>query len=796
MTEHVLVEQPTAGTPGQLRKILVMGDWVLDDHWVIGIHRSPTRSRTGQSHFRALHLPSSTVQSLCGAGRTASVLHQVKLRGEPFCSIAGIGLWHAEDTAALTAILDPRRSIGQTPHRLTLKPVAPEATGASDPPGSTGMGGRPEILFNLCSLLDEEAQKKCGTTRMIRIYQHTGATVTLLQRIDWEIPILDLTNHGDGREAAAGGTQRDGERESVWIPMDGSLAGSNLEQFITAHKPFAAVVIKDMRKRVVSEALIRFLAKSVSGVPWFVSSKAWCPTWFDALPKSQVRLLLVPQIAAQLAIRSGAVNRWITRPGGASRGALSGEGATGTLDGEASRGALEELDKLGRRFSEAIVVALPEGLSILARQRSTDDEKRIGIIQTDEGPKPLGATMPMASVFFPALIAELLRTSDPPLEPLLKRALRFTHRWMSYEFHRVESPEEWSPSLEQVLDLEGHGVEIPSSSEVKAFDGNWQEFPWNRAIADWEAAFKDYGVIEPEPPSSGADPTQAKRRRRLELRRAMTEVDGYVCCIDSKRQILQRIVNELKSFEARGKTDHISCMLIAGPGSGKTFLARRLAEAVGLRFLGFNITQMISKSDLLDCFDTIVTNQAQNREEPLLVFVDEINARLDGQHVYDTFLAPLEEHVYVRAGKTFHIDPCVWVFAGTERPSSQKGKRRDRSEKAGDFESRLTLEPLDLGVGNRSEDNVEKVYLGVSLLRGAFPDVRRVSKKVLEAFYNLPPNLEAREIKHFVESFVDIQYGEVRTRNLVLGRLQSLCGNIKGWKDEPENQSDMVEIVG
>ncbi len=199
-------------------------------------------------------------------------------------------------------------------------------------------------------------------------------------------------------------------------------------------------------------------------------------------------------------------------------------------------------------------------------------------------------------------------------------------------------------------------------------------------------------------------------------------------------------------------------MLIASPGSGKTFLVRRLADAVKLRFLGFNITQMIGKSDLLDCFDTIVTNQAQNREQSLLVFVDEINAKLDSQHVYDTFLAPLEEHVYVRAGKTFHIDPCVWVFAGTERPMSQKGAEHDKSDKASDFESRLTLPPVDLKVGSASEDQVEKVYLGVSLLRKAFPDVRWVSKKVLQAFHSLPRDLEAREIKHFVESFVDIQY--------------------------------------
>jgi hypothetical protein len=209
---------------------------------------------------------------------------------------------------------------------------------------------------------------------------------------------------------------------------------------------------------------------------------------------------------------------------------------------------------------------------------------------------------------------------------------------------------------------------------------------------------------------------------------------------------------------------------------------------------------MLSKTDLFDCFDTVVTSQAQNKEEPLLVFIDEINAKLDGQHVYDAFLAPLEEGVYVRAGKTFHIDPCVWVFAGTERPSPISELHGDKSDKASDFESRLTLGPLDLRIKDPSKEEaearIEKVYLGVSLLRSAFPDVRKVSKKVLQAFHTLPPNLEARELQHFVKAFFDIQYGTVKAKNIPKERFKQLCGNTKNWSDQPEEETDMIEIRG
>src|ERR1700737_2028857 len=105
--------------PFEPKKILIVGDWVVDEHWVIGVHRSPTSSRTGQSHYRALHHSGSTVESLCGAGRTASILDQVRFQGKDFSKIIGVGLWHQDDTDVLTAMLDPQCSTRKTPHQLT-----------------------------------------------------------------------------------------------------------------------------------------------------------------------------------------------------------------------------------------------------------------------------------------------------------------------------------------------------------------------------------------------------------------------------------------------------------------------------------------------------------------------------------------------------------------------------------------------------------------------------------------------------------------------------------------------------
>jgi hypothetical protein len=755
----------------ETKKILIIGDWVVDEHWVIGVHRSPTSSRTGQAHYRALHYSASSVESLCGAGRTASVLDQTRFEGRAYCKIIGIGAWHEDDTDVLTAMLDPRCT-QKTPYQLTRTTCQKG-------------GGR---LFNLGKLTKLRAndQTEClyGTTRMIRIYQHEGAKFDLLQRIDWELQ-LSQPQVSDLMEV---GKIQEYQDETVMVRGEKDLKESGLEAWLQAHQPVSAIVIKDMCKGVVSEPLIRWLAERLKGVPWFVSTKAWCPKWFDSLPKTDVRLILIPQVAAEWAVRNGAVHRWITR------------------SGDPSDKALHAMERLGQRFNKAFIVALPDGLKVLARDCSTNEDHRIGMVQSETGPRPLVVGLPMASVFFPALIANVMKTEELKesirFDRLLKDALRFTHKWMSLEIGRVENPKRWSPSVAQVLELDSKDEE-PSLNSWKPFDGVWKPFSWDQAINHWQQAFSDFGIIErQETVQELINPgIENQGFKCLELWRAMTEVDGYVCCMKSKRTILQKVVNELKSFDAKTR-DSKSCLLVASPGSGKTFLVRRLADTLKLRFLGFNITQMISKHDLLDCFDTIVTNQAQNRDEPLLVFLDEINANLDGQHVYDAFLAPLEDGVYVRAGKTFHIDPCVWVFAGTEHPSQGGNHRVDKSEKASDFVSRLTLGPLDLKISGKlteaeeNEAKLEEVYLGVSLLRSLFPDVHRVSTKVLRAFHTLPVSVEARELKHFIKAFADIQYGEVRAKNIHKERFKEFCGNITNWNGIPELEKDMIEIKG
>ncbi|MCP4695544.1 MAG: AAA family ATPase [Gammaproteobacteria bacterium] len=755
-------------------KILVIGDWLVDEHWITGIHRSPTSSRTGQAHYRTLQLPTSTIHSLCGAGHTASILHHAKHGPEnkdKFCDIIGVGLWHKEDSGILAGMLNIDGENVIVPHRITIKPKADSST---KPEANSSAKNN---LFNLGdSLKDKEG--KYGTTKIIRVYQHTGNKIDLIQRIDWELPY------------PVNGWFSKSENSNK-LPAE----GSNLSKYLEEHKKeFKAVVIKDMCKGVISKELIQWLVgkpdekgKLDEKIPWFISTKAWRPNWLEELKDVDVRLLIIPQVAAQHAVREGDLSRWITR------------------SKHVSKEALEKIDyfyDLLNVFERLVVVTLPEGSSVLARDKwhenqkkdkdKKDKDKKDGIMQTDLELAKIPVVLPMASVFFPALVANLLEEKNMDFKKLLRDSLCFTKKWMLYEILRMKNPETWSPKGEK--DEKGDIIPSPrlelddakGAQNKEVVCGTWQTFPWESTKKDWDSAVTSYGII-----GEKKNGEKNEENMRLELWRAMTDVEGYICCVKSKRKVIQKLVKELEGFNANGRRQHKSYMLIASPGSGKTFLIDCLAKSLGLRPLSFNITQMLSKSDILDCFDTIVTTQAQDRKESLLVFFDEINATLQGQHVYDTFLAPLEEGVYVRAGKTFHIDPCIWFFAGTEGPA--EGNDKDKSAKADDFESRLSLAPLKL-TKSRSEEGdearLENVYLGVSLLRSIFPDVRKVSQKVLRTFHSLRPELEIRELKHFVKSFVDIQYGKVLGRNVSLDWLREFRHqeiDISDWENWPED---------
>jgi bifunctional ADP-heptose synthase (sugar kinase/adenylyltransferase) len=216
-----------------MKSILIVGDWLVDEHWVTGVHRSSTSSRTGIAHYRSLHSLTSTVKSFCGAGQTASLLYNIKryeTESDQY-SICGIGLWHKSDTPALKSMFNLDNLRGRTPYRITPKKLKRVKN---------------VKLVNLYKILDDEETKQVCTTRILRIHYAVSSDDVRFERIDWELPPpRHEEQHISGYSVLSDQDCIENRLKPIYEEID-----ENID----------IVVIKDLCKGVVTRPFIKALA--------------------------------------------------------------------------------------------------------------------------------------------------------------------------------------------------------------------------------------------------------------------------------------------------------------------------------------------------------------------------------------------------------------------------------------------------------------------------------------------------------------------------------------------------------
>lgn len=695
------------------KNVLIIGDWFIDEHWTMGIHRSATSSRTGKGHYRALQEIGSEVRAFCGAGRTAFFLHQVRVRQEEksqllFKNITGLGFWHHEDTNDLYTLFDPKFQ-AHSPYRLRDKDTS-----------KMPLDGLKLINMNDVLMSEDNRNKNAFTNRIIRIYSTTKDGKITFDRYDWE-PHAKRVDWSDEK----------------------------IDQLVhkIEDKP-SVIIVKDLLKGAVNRKLIERLASEYKGARWYISSKKWKPDWLDTLKRNSVKieLLLVPHVAAQEALATENITYWLSH------------------SEHPSKEALDIIQGLYEKSGARSIIVLPEGLSAIGRISEKGSalgvDDALCVIQPAKKIKPVKVPMGEQSILFPALCSGIEysyqnNTSNraPNIPNILAHAFECTSDWISAEGERVLNPASWKPDphewepkpsiLEDVSCIE---------SEPKRVTIN-KKNNWNKEINDWESAENNekFGVI-----------IKGNNHRELQLSRSMTEVNGYVCWGQEKRKYLSRLVKGINDFHNNSNFP-AAAMLIAEPGSGKSFLITRLAKSAELEPLTFNITHLSSRGEIISWFDTIHAKQQEMPDKKFLIFIDEINSDLDGGKPYSAFLSPLEDGFYVRNGQINILKPAVWIFAGTENPIQQQ------ADKGSDFMSRMTLGAILLS--HHTEPNykeLERIYFGVAMLNSIFHDVKFVSEDVLRAFQYLgkDADVRARDIKHFVRQFSNIQYARVTSANV------------------------------
>jgi hypothetical protein len=498
------------------------------------------------------------------------------------------------------------------------------------------------------------------------------------------------------------------------------------------------IVIQDFQKGVVTRQLIEDIKDLYPNARWFVRSKTQRPEWLNVISNSLEVFFIGPEIAATIS----PWDNW-----------MNNSRVTDT--------SLKIIEKLPGKN----VVLISNKHEVIVR---ADNNCITG--KSEHLPTPI-TELGWPSAFFASLVHSSWPGNRDINDDDIKKALMLADK-----FGNLIVPQKSAPTKPGKTE---HNNTYPTSISK-----------WDIEMKNRKQAKENLGLIEYKKDENNIELC-------LEVWRGSTQLPGYISCIEEKQEIIDRIGRHLRRFAiAETPPRSLSIMLQADPGSGKTFLAKRLADVFGFSFLRYDVTQMIHRDEMLDLFDTVATRQA-NIKEKVLVFVDEINALLDGSHAFGAFLAPLEEGIYIRRGKYFSLKPCIWVFAGTKLESEDMSA----GEKLSDFESRMELiEKIDYkSLESHCKDSIEttilrnqarleQVYLGATLIKNHYSDVREISEEVLRQFYGMDPaNAPARKIRKMATSLSNVQYGRITRKN---------CTNWENanWSDIREDLN-MVKLI-
>jgi len=807
--------QTVADIGGAQSDVLVVGDWFVDAHWVVGPHRSDSASRTGHDHAIALHGLNSTVRELGGAGQVMSLLSSNEEAPETrkFGQAYGLGSWHPGDDAYIQSLLDPQGNEGDNPFFLAPKIKAADLSEE---------GRRVFRLYCDAS----------GTNRVIRVYRkRANSSYSLDHRIDFE---QELPNFGD---------------VEITEP---------LRQVLSRIK---YVLVKDHGRGLVNPKTLEALCTEFSNLgqrpQWFISTKNWHPKWLHQLKHEDIKLLLMPPEASSQANVSDAfgsmVHHWL----------VSGR--------VPSRRAMQSIDEIRQSLKTEkkdgpVVIVLPSRSTVLARfeaqsEQNPAERQTFGLVHGVQSHDSANAFIPRSGILFAALFSYWCRMELNPgsvasvWQDWLASSISLTDKWVESYADRIRRADTWRAQSFAFDQAE------PPARKPTLFDWSYVARTHAAAFVSWPSMLDDESWSKRQ----SFAPTELKEVRaqslgfgilqdshkvpRIELWRAMSEVDGCIGVPRAKRAMLADIAREIDMFVKSKDRVHRSFLVSDDPGGGKTTMIRLLAEGHRMRFLSFNVTELMRKSDLLGCFDTIVTTQAQDPSTPILVFIDEINAKLEGESIYSAFLAPLEDGHYSRDGKTFWLEPCVWVFAGTENPlkssvdpntavdlnkpglsavdalkivlkvehptdeSDSPSDGAPLSDKTRDFGSRLSKPPFELkrslsvlpkndkkikeslrAIGTPGQEEVlwsqlgheehaslrgavvawliqegrtlERVYVGVQLIKKLYPEVEEISSRVISALACLPDKVSLRDIRHELQGCTEVQRGRLKWMNM------------------------------
>lgn len=721
--------------------IIIIGDWFIDENWLVAKHKTYSSSHTGDIHYLSKHKNiDRRMISLCGAPEIFEILRSY-FKGSGKYGFFGYGVWNTYDDNIIQCTLCPKNTEKKhlTPYTIhSLKEVAFKNKKRLCPyKDKKSYCDYDQNLFNLAS------DTRASTNRIIRCYEgFSGGKPHLLYRFDWELPI-----------------------NKIKYSKFNDLKNKNIK----------AVIIEDHGKGVINDRsitrLIDVLGKKSEQIKWYIRTKIDEPIWYKKLIEKNINVRLIV-IDYKIAFYIKKHRQWrFGKELGRSSLELLGE-----LTGD---DIFRHGEKIKARDKEIVLTSDRAAVLFDDNTAIAKDKQNCYNLYQPVGPKQF-INIGRTTVFFAALIAQDLSFGDQNIDfgEQCSKALRCSFEW-SKQASAAWNKEElhFYGDYTKALKL----LEMPYGNSTEEAINYW--CAWD----EWNKSSDEYGIIE----KTG--------HKKINVWMGEGAIKGYVCVGGPKRDAINDLQAKIAEFDEEKNPEHpFNCLLVSSPGWGKSYLAKCLANHFDMEYIEFSLAQMATTRDLINCFDTICSVQS-SIEKKVLIFMDEINCEIEGHSAMGLLLSPIWDGLFIRDGKHYRVSPATWIFASTEPLEILID-----SNKGSDFVSRLNgpVIILDALCTKGGEDillkmktirsslakdpkfdptthselqllelisgqfRTEQVYLGVSLLNKYWGPISKIQLDVIKLFHGLLPVNGFRSLEFFISKFEYVKHGVVVPSNV------------------------------
>jgi hypothetical protein len=219
------------------------------------------------------------------------------------------------------------------------------------------------------------------------------------------------------------------------------------------------------------------------------------------------------------------------------------------------------------------------------------------------------------------------------------------------------------------------------------------------------------------------------------------------------RSRIAHFVDRIKEYsQASGRTKPLNCLVVADPGSGKSFFVQQIAQATNCEIVEVNCSQVLSNEDLMRRISGL-QNVAPGKT-PLL-FLDEVDTKVE---YYPYLLAPLWDAAVFAGERRAWLPRTVSILVASKHATLDKFVESLHSEKEGrhhkglDLLSRLNGPRLTLSEPKVNPDVptlTSRVYMAGSMIVKYQSSVFGVQRGLFDLIF-CAPKFSARVVENWV----------------------------------------------